>query len=233
MLQSARVIAFVELVGFVSLAILSKLLLSQIIWRFAGPISLIGVLIILTIYMRARGESWAQNGLPPLKSTKSKLLVIPQTLLTFFAFAIAVGSVLFVADIAGLSGFDERPAGVDARWGDIEGNLSMLLLWIAIGWVAAGFGEEMFFRGFLITRMLRILKGAPFSAVFAVLLPALFFGWGHMYYQGMRGLLMTSAIAIAFGTVFLLNKRNLWPIILVHGAVDTIGFLATYFDWDV
>ena len=39
---------------------------------------------------------------------------------------------------------------------------------------------------------------------------------------------MTAMIAIAFGTAFLLLKRNLWPLVLVHGVIDTINFVALY-----
>ena len=53
-----------------------------------------------------------------------------------------------------------------------------------------------------------------------------------MYYQGWRGFFMPGAIAIAFGAMFLLLKRNLYPVILVHGIVDSIGFTARYMDWD-
>ena len=71
-------------------------------------------------------------------------------------------------------------------------------------------------------------RGVPLASAFAVLLPALLFGLGHFYYQGLRGLVMTTAIGIAFGAAFLLLKRNLWPLVLVHGVIDTINFIALY-----
>jgi membrane protease YdiL (CAAX protease family) len=86
----------------------------------------------------------------------------------------------------------------------------------------------MFFRGFLVTRTLALFRGVPFAAVFAVLIPALLFGLGHFYYQGLRGLVTTTAIGIAFGAAFLLLKRNLWPLVLIHGIVDTINFTVLY-----
>lgn len=86
----------------------------------------------------------------------------------------------------------------------------------------------MFFRGFLITRLQAAFKGLPWSSVLAVLLPALMFGYGHMYYQGLRGLVVTGAIGLAFGTMFLVFKRNLWPIILWHGIVDSAGMTSHF-----
>lgn len=116
-----------------------------------------------------------------------------------------------------------------SRWrrgslGRRPGQSAVFLLWIGIVWTAAAFGEEMFFCGFLVTRAAALFRGTPFGPVFAVLVAAILFSLGHFYYQGLRGLVTTTAIGIAFGAAFLLMKRNLWPIVLVHGIVDTITF---------
>ena len=226
-----RFVSVIELIVFVTIAVGSKKLLDPIFWRYSGPVTLIGTLILLTIYMRFRGEGWADLGLKPLPGLRAKLMLIPQTGLTFLAFMASVAAAIYGGGALGID-MEAMPEGVEERWGDIKGNLAMLLLWLGIVWTAAAFGEEMFFRGFLITRMQRLLAGIPFAAVFAVLLPALFFGWAHMYYQGMRGFITTGAIAIAFGAMFLLLRKNLWPIVFVHGIVDTIGFVARYLDLD-
>ena len=155
-------------------------------------------------------------------------MLLPQTLLVFAFFAAAVASVLHGADALGWEFMKVVPQGVEARWGDIRGSLPMLALWLAIAWTAAAFGEEMFFRGFLITRASALFRGVPMASVFAVLLPAFLFGLGHFYYQGLRGLVMTMAIGIAFGTAFVLMKRNLWPLVLVHGVIDTLNFVSLY-----
>jgi uncharacterized protein len=39
---------------------------------------------------------------------------------------------------------------------------------------------------------------------------------------------MTAAIGVAFGAAFLMLTRNLWPILLVHGIVDTNQFPELY-----
>ncbi len=231
--KSGRLIALVELAGFVGFALLSKKLVDPYLWKYAGPVTLITTLILLTIYMRIRGESWAGMGLVPLPGLRAKLMLIPQTLLTFVAFAAAVATVLFGAEALGLAFMSEVPDGVEERWGDIKGNLPLFLLWLGIGWVSAAFGEEMFFRGFIITRLESTFGGVKFASVIAVILAAAFFGYVHMYYQGMRGFVTTGAIGLAFGVMFLLFKRNLYPVILVHGIVDSIGFTARYMDWDV
>lgn len=220
--------AAVELMAFGGLALILRIALDPLFWRFAGPVSLIATLACLAIYLHRRGEGWSSVGLAPLRGLKAKLLILPQAILVFAFFAAAVAAVLHGADALGWTFMKTVPQGVEDRWGDVQGSLPMLLLWLGIVWTAAAFGEEMFFRGFLITRTSALFRGVPLASAFAVLLPALLFGLGHFYYQGPRGLVMTTAIGIAFGAAFLLLKRNLWPLVLVYGVIDTINFIALY-----
>lgn len=215
-----------EVLCFAALAFGSRLAFAQVAWAYSGPMSLLLTLIVLTLYLRARGVTWREMGLIRLPGWKAKALVIPKALVPFALFAVAVSLMIFVGEPLGVSRTDS--AGVEERWGNVEGNLGMLLLWLGIVWTSAAFGEEMFFRGYMVTRLANGLAGVPGRLVIAVLLPALIFGYGHFYYQGLFGLLMTAMIAIAFGTAFLLLKRNLWPLILVHGVIDTINFVALY-----
>ena len=221
-------VAIAELLVFVGFAMVTKRVADPYFWKYAGPVTLITTLLLLTAYMRWKGERWSSMGLVALPGLKAKLMLIPKTLLVFVAFAIAVASVMFMAEVLDLTFMSEMPEGVEDRWGDIEGNLPLLFLWLGIVWTSAAFGEEMFFRGFVITRLETALGGKKIASILAVLLAAAFFGYVHMYYQGMRGFITTGAIGLAFGAMFLLMKRNLWPVILVHGIVDTIGFIAIY-----
>ena len=66
----------------------------------------------------------------------------------------------------------------------------------------------------------------------ALLIPAVIFGYGHFYYQGWGGAVVTCAIGLAFGVMFLLFKRNLWPLVLLHGVIDTLTFTAIFMKWE-
>jgi membrane protease YdiL (CAAX protease family) len=90
----------------------------------------------------------------------------------------------------------------------------------------------MFFRGYLVTRLQTLFRGGLPRAIFAVAISALIFGYGHFYYQGWRGAVVTCGIGLAFGTMFLLFKRNLWPLILLHGIIDTLTFTAIFMEWE-
>lgn len=229
--RSERARILFEVAGFAAFALLSRAAVMQVTWRFAGPLSLALVLAVLTLYMHWRGLTWREFGLRPLPGLKAKLWVLPQALLVFAAFGVAVAATVFGGQALGLAFMAHEAPGVAERWGDIAGNLPLLLLWVALSWLAGGFAEEMFFRGFLVSRLQDAFGKSWIGSAAAVLLAAAFFGFGHMYYQGLRGLIVTGAIGVAFGSMFLVYRRNLWPIILVHGFVDSIGFIGTYMGW--
>ncbi len=215
---------------------LSKYLLSLVFWRYAGPVSLLLTLALLTLYLRARGTDWSAMGLVPLPGWRAKLMVLPKAGLTLVAFAVVVALTTIVGPAVGLDFLKEVPSGVEGRWGEVAGSVPHFLLWLTIVWTAAAFGEEMFFRGYLITRLHMLFAGgrlAPvIASVLAVVVPALIFGYGHYYYQGWRGAIVTGGIGLAFGTMLLLFKRNLWPMILLHGVIDTLTFTAIFLRWE-
>lgn len=219
-----------EIAALVAFALVSKYLLSLVIWRYAGPVSLLVTLGVLTVYLRSRGLGWSEFGLAPLTTRKARLMVLPKAALTLVAFAIAVALTTILAPALGLDFMKKVPAEVGNRWGDVAGSLPHFLLWLAIVWTSAAFGEEMFFRGYLVTRCQQLFSKRVTGSVIAVVLPALIFGYGHFYYQGWRGAIVTGAIGIAFGTMFLIFKRNLWPLILLHGVIDTLTFTAIYLE---
>jgi len=221
-----------EVIFFLAFALLSKYLLGQIFWRYAGPVSLLLTLGVLTLYLRSIGVYWSSLGLPPLPGLKAKLMIVPKALLTLVAFAIVVALTTIVGPAMGFDFLSEVPKGVEDRWGHIAGNLPHYLLWLAIVWTAAAFGEEMFFRGYLITRLETVFSAKTAGAIAAVIFAAIIFGYGHYYYQGLRGAIVTGGIGLAFGTMFLLFKRNLWPIILLHGVIDTLTFTAIFMEWE-
>lgn len=217
---------------FVALAFGSKAIVDQVAWKFSGPITLIFTLVVLTIYLNRQGISWTKLGLCRLEGIKAKVMVIPKAILVFLAFVAAVAPILILGPMMGFEFLAEKPSGVEDRWGDVEGNLPMYLLWLGIVWTSAAFGEEMFFRGYLVSRLKVAFDGWKFENLLAVAFPALVFGLGHFYYQGFRGLIVTGAIGFAFGMMFLLFKRNLWPLILWHGIIDTLTFTALYKGWE-
>jgi CAAX protease family protein len=230
--RSDQLSALFEFTIFVGFALIAKRLVDEVLWRYAGPITLVASLILLTIYMRLRGRSWSDMGLPPLPGLRAKLKIIPQSLLVLVAFIAVLAPLFLLGPALGLTFLEEVPAGVNERWGDVQGNLKLYLLWMGIVWTSAAFGEEMFFRGFMITQLQRVFSNLRLCNVLSVVIPALIFGYGHMYYQGLRGFVVTGLIGLAFGVMFLFFKRSLWPLILFHGVIDSLTFTSMFMGWE-
>jgi membrane protease YdiL (CAAX protease family) len=112
------------------------------------------------------------------------------------------------------------------RLGDIRGNTArFLVLLLPLGWGTAAFGEELLYRGFLITRLIRVFGSGRLAVVAAALGQAALFGLVHLY-LGPRGVLNAFAIGLVSAGVYAADGRNLWPLILAHGLVDTVGLTA-------
>ncbi|MBX3594189.1 MAG: CPBP family intramembrane metalloprotease [Sphingomonas sp.] len=227
----SRTATVVEVAAFTALALVSRRALDPVSWRFAGPMSLMLTLVVLTLWLRARGSGWRAFGLVALPDWRARLMVLPRAALALVAFALMVAAITIGGPALGLEFLAKVPAGVEDRWGAVAGSLPDYLLWLAIVWTAAAFGEEMFFRGYLVTRLRAILPRTWWGPPLAIALAAAFFGYGHFYYQGWRGAIVTGGIGLAFGAMFLLFRRNLWPLILLHGAIDTLTFTAIYMRW--
>lgn len=93
--------------------------------------------------------------------------------------------------------------------------------------VAAGVGEEIVYRGFMITYLSELLGSTGWAVAVVLLVPALAFGVGHIY-QGWRAVGKIIAMAVLFG-FFYLRTNTLWPLMLVHTAVDVLGGLLSWY----
>lgn len=88
--------------------------------------------------------------------------------------------------------------------------------WFAAVCVSAGICEEVIFRGFLI----RYLDALPLGLNLwgAVIASAVIFGINHGY-QGWKGMVVTSILALVFTALFLLTG-SLWIPIAMHALLD-------------
>lgn len=222
-----------ELGAAIACLVLTKLAFDPIAWRFAGPMSMACTIAFIAFMARLRSESCADFGLRSLPGLKSKLLFLPQVILGMVAIMGSGAVVGLGGEALGLWDMSVTPTGVEDRFAGTTGNLPRYLMWMGLGIVSGGFGEEIFFRGYLMRRIEGILPASALRPVLMVVLPALMFGGVHFYYQGLSGLLSIAAIGFAIGTLYLLYKRNLWPLIVAHALVDSIGFTALYLGVEV
>lgn len=184
--------------------------------KYAGPISTFTAMAFATWRLRASGMSWRDLGFKKPDNIFKTLLI-----------SVGVFGAVVVAGAVG-SGIAELffdKAYVADRFGDIEGNIPMYALWMVLVWTHSAFFEEMLFRAFIINRLQSFLGGEMWATIASVVLAALFFGYRHAYYQGPYGFVVTGFIGLMLGGIYVwFGKKNLWPQILAHGYMNTIGF---------
>jgi uncharacterized protein len=101
---------------------------------------------------------------------------------------------------------------------------------LAIVWVFAGFGEELGYRGYLLTRAADLGNRSKMAYLVAMLYVAILFGFGH-FYKGPQGVMDSIYSGLVLGSVYLLSGRNLWTSILAHGITDTIAVVVVFMGW--
>lgn len=114
-----------------------------------------------------------------------------------------------------------------SQFSALKGNIQFLLMWLAISWTVAAFGEEIVYRGYLMNRVTDLIGKTRSAWAVSLFLSAILFGLIH-YYQGLSGMLATGISGLVFGILYLTTGRNLWAPILAHGTYDTVGFLLIF-----
>ena len=93
--------------------------------------------------------------------------------------------------------------------------------------IAAGFGEETFFRGYLFERIGKRYGTGPWERAFAVALTSVFFGVAHYTAQGLAGAQQATITGLVFGTVYAITGR-IWLIMVAHAAFDLTALWIIY-----
>ena len=115
------------------------------------------------------------------------------------------------------------------KYNYLSGNLPMLIISLACVYAGSSFGEEVVYRGFLMTRIQDLLGGQTKLALMgALILSSIIFGFAHFEW-GPTGIVQTTCMGLALGTSFLWTKRRLWPLIVAHAVMDTMLLVPLYF----
>src|SRR5215471_13092407 len=104
------------------------------------------------------------------------------------------------------------------------------LVSLLIVWTFAAFGEELSYRGYLLTRAAEVLGRSNLAYWTAMILVSVLFGFGH-YYKGPSGVLDSTYSGLVLGTAYLLSGYNLWAPILAHGIADTLAVFVVFMGW--
>jgi membrane protease YdiL (CAAX protease family) len=121
-----------------------------------------------------------------------------------------------------LSGEEQDLSAFDG----LEGNLGMLAGLLVLSWTLAAFGEELAYRGYLLTRLREALGGGRAGLLVGVVASSVLFGLGHTE-QGLIGVVIVTLDAVAWSALRV-HYGTLWASVLAHGFNNTIGFV-TFF----
>ena len=206
--------------AFVDIVILGIVFWSVWSLRFAGVAniglwSMLAVVGAGAVLIAVRKESWRDYGLRFggdarfVASRAAGFSIL--TLVTGFS----------VIGIATALGYPPSQSAVLTQQPE---TLSGFLLDIVFGiWIGAAIGEELFFRGLLLSKFTALFGGGRRAVALAVVSQAIWFGAGHVS-QGVSGMIMAGAIGAVVGTYFVTRgQRALIPLMIGHGFVDTVS----------
>jgi CAAX protease family protein len=195
-------------VGFASLIAVLNVLMPTLL-----------LLVLGTVSLWLRRLSWLDLGLRRPTSWRKTLGIGTLLAVAFTAFGLWIAHPLVQAITGEVRDFSEFQS--------VQGNFATLLLWLAISWSLAAFGEELAYRGYLLNRSLDLFGNHVPGMVAAVFLNAVVFGLLHSS-QGLGGVLEVGIDAAIFSTVYLVGRHNLWLTILMHGISNSLVLIAIY-----
>ena len=112
----------------------------------------------------------------------------------------------------------------------ITGNVKVAFVALLLVWTFAAFGEEIAYRGYLLTRAADIGGRSTNAYWLGIVFVSILFGYGH-YYKGPAGIVDSGVAGLILGSAYMLAGRNLWASILAHGFIDTFGVIDAFFGW--
>lgn len=131
---------------------------------------------------------------------------------------------LLIAQVAAIRGNETGLSAARRQMTSIEGVLphtpGELKLFLALS-VAAGVGEEIVFRGYLLAYF-----GGLVGPTGAVLASTLLFGWGHLY-QGAAGIVRTGIVGLLYAGAYVVTGSLLAPMLL-HVVMDAASGMVAY-----
>jgi len=190
-----------------------------------GPITYLGLMISLVLFWivsRLRGAGWSNFGLSRAKSwIRLVLQSLGIALAVFLTVKFIINPVMKAMPNAGLQDL--------SRFDYLRGDLPNLIIMLVNIWITAAFLEEFLFRGYLMNRLIDLQgKQTKLAWVIALIGQAVIFGLVHSY-QSPIGMFKVGVIGLVFGLSYLVVGRNLWPLILAHGLIDSLDMVSHYF----
>jgi uncharacterized protein len=178
-------------------------------------------IIVGGIILNRQGSGWREIGLAkPARWLNTILLGVGA-----WIGAVVVFMAMQMIAVGLLTALGIAPSEIDqSRFNPIEGNLPLFILMVILSWTTIAFGEELFYRAFLITRL---TEYAAIGKGLAIVIAGIIFGVVH-FPEGPVGILSNGAFGILFGWIYVRSGRNLWITIIGHGLINTLRFVLLF-----
>jgi hypothetical protein len=111
----------------------------------------------------------------------------------------------------------------------LAGNVEALPGIVAAVFISAGFGEEVFFRGYLFERLGKLLGPGKAALAGIVLLSSGLFAMAHYRDQGLPGVEQAAVTGLVFGVIFAWRKE-IWIVMIAHAAFDLTAIALIYWN---
>jgi uncharacterized protein len=186
------------------------------------PNEVIVLCVLGLVSVRLRDGGWSAMGFTP-----------PASWRRIFLIALAAAGVRILLGqfvIEPVTGFFWPAPTSPALANEITVNAKIALLALLLVWTFAAFGEEIAYRGYLLTRAADIGRRSTIAYWLGIVLVSVLFGYGH-YYKGPSGIIDSGIAGLILGTAYMLAHRNLWACILTHGFIDTFGVIDAFLGW--
>lgn len=190
-------------------------LISQIVVWIANIL----MMTVVWYGLRLRGQGWHHLGLKRSRVWR----MIGQSVIVFVVSiaAFMVGAVAMVSIVG-------RPEQADmSRYAFLQGNEVMLVVSLVAVFIGSSLGEEVIYRGFLLTRIAELGRNKKVWQSVGVLVSSVVFGLAHFEW-GIAGMVQTCCMGLALAASYLYFGRNLWVTVLAHAYLDTILMVQVY-----
>jgi membrane protease YdiL (CAAX protease family) len=171
------------------------------------------------ISLRVRKLRWRDVGLSRFRNWKTTLA------LGIVAGLLLEGFELFVSQPILVRLLRKQPDLEDFR--PLIGNLKLTLIFLALAWILAAFGEEMIYRGYLMNRVADLFNRTRRAWIVSLIVVHVAFGLAHAY-QGWTGVIDEGLSGLLLGVIYLRTGRNLAVPIIAHGIGDSIDFILIF-----
>ena len=171
------------------------------------------------ISLRVRGLGWRSVGLERYKNWRMTVVLGVTFGVLLEAFELFVSQPFLIKLL-------HRQPDLEL-FRSVHGNFKLMLLFVALSWTLAAFGEEMVYRGYLMNRVADFFNRTRQAWVISLIAVHVGFGLAHAY-QGATGVIDEGLMGLLLGIVYLRTGHNLAVPIVAHGMQDTMDFVLIF-----